>query len=66
MSKKCIINGCENRNDQGEFHGDLCCPCHEYISNNKGNNSQAQINEEQIIMLRKYLRSLKGLTKGKE
>jgi len=29
---RCIVRGCENHKHQGRFVGDLCAPCHEYIT----------------------------------
>ena len=31
MNRKCIVNGCENREDQGYFIGDICASCHEML-----------------------------------
>ena len=42
--KKCIAKGCENHvGDVGEgtFVGDLCSPCHSFISTGEPNGSQA-------------------------
>jgi len=29
---RCIVNGCANQRHQGRFIGDLCAPCHTYIT----------------------------------
>ena len=29
---KCLVKGCENHSDQGQFVGDLCLPCHDAIT----------------------------------
>ena len=28
MTDKCIVKGCTNHKDEGEFVGDLCLPCY--------------------------------------
>jgi hypothetical protein len=30
--EKCIVFGCSNRKGEGTFIGDLCAPCHKYIT----------------------------------
>ena len=45
--KKCIVKDCTNTDGPetgGEFIGDLCSPCHEYITTGKGVYSQAYRN----------------------
>jgi hypothetical protein len=42
--KTCIVYNCLNSSDQGIFIGDLCGPCHEFISKNIGLYSQAAKN----------------------
>ena len=32
---KCIVSGCSNHRENGKFVGDLCSPCHEYITTGK-------------------------------
>jgi len=32
---ECIVKGCTNKKWQGRFVGDLCAPCHSYITNGK-------------------------------
>lgn len=32
MSEKCIVAGCNNHKDQGEFVGSLCRPCHQMLT----------------------------------
>jgi hypothetical protein len=32
MKKKCVVLGCENYPEYGEFIGDICAPCHAMIS----------------------------------
>jgi hypothetical protein len=44
-ARSCVIPGCDNRTDQGDFVGDLCAPCHSYIADNEGTHSQAYRNE---------------------
>lgn len=38
---KCIVKDCTNHTHEGEFIGDLCSPCHEFITEGKGVFSQA-------------------------
>lgn len=38
---RCIVSDCENHTDEGGFIGDLCGPCHLFVTTNKPNNSQA-------------------------
>jgi len=37
---KCIVKDCENHTHQGKFVGELCSPCHEFITEGKGKHSQ--------------------------
>jgi hypothetical protein len=32
MSDKCIVFDCDNVKGQGSFIGDLCAPCHQYLT----------------------------------
>jgi len=41
---KCIVHNCTNDATQGQFVGELCSPCYEFIVNNKGAYSQAYRN----------------------
>jgi hypothetical protein len=43
-SHKCIVKGCENHANQGVFVGDLCSPCHTFITTGEGVYSQAYRN----------------------
>jgi len=54
-SKRCIVKDCENfefnpkepvdeQDSHGEFVGDLCSPCHEFITTGRGSFSQAYRN----------------------
>ena len=29
---KCIVHGCSNHSEEGEFVGDMCKPCHDMIT----------------------------------
>lgn len=49
LKKKCIVKDCRNHTDEGEFVGDLCFPCHEFIVNNKGAHSQAYRNSVRSV-----------------
>ena len=44
MSDKCIVKDCENHKHQGLFVGDLCGPCHQFITEGIGKHSQAYRN----------------------
>lgn len=52
---KCIINGCENRQSEGTFFGNICGPCFIYLVSERVNNSQAFRNEKQILDLRQKI-----------
>jgi hypothetical protein len=41
---KCIVKDCENHAHEGGFVGDLCSPCHEFITTGEGIYSQAYRN----------------------
>jgi hypothetical protein len=43
-SHKCIVKNCENHANQGRFVGDLCTPCHGFITTGEGVYSQAYRN----------------------
>lgn len=46
--KRCIVYRCENHTDEGTFVGDLCAPCHAFVTGVKvpgtGGYSQAYRN----------------------
>jgi hypothetical protein len=42
----CIVKDCENHKHQGRFVGDLCSPCHAFITRNEGKYSQAYRNAQ--------------------
>jgi hypothetical protein len=44
-AKRCVVPGCVNHTDEGDFVGELCAPCHSYIVHNEGTHSQAYRNE---------------------
>ncbi len=41
---KCIVKDCKNHTNEGGFIGDLCSPCHEFITTGQGVCSQAYRN----------------------
>ena len=41
---KCIVKDCENHTHEGKFVGDLCSPCHAFITTGEGGQSQAYRN----------------------
>lgn len=52
-ARRCLIPGCLNHTDEGNFVGDLCSPCHAYVVLNSGTHSQAYRNELAKSQLRK-------------
>ena len=46
--KKCIVMDCVNHTDEGEFIGDLCAPCHRFVTSGAGVHSQAYRNAKRI------------------
>lgn len=34
-TRKCIVDGCQNHTDQGQFIGDLCFPCYHMVTEGK-------------------------------
>ena len=53
MRIKCIVKDCQNHRHEGKFVGDLCSPCHTFITTGEGKYSQAYRNSQ---------REWKGLT----
>jgi hypothetical protein len=47
--KQCIVRGCPNMSDQGTFVGDLCAPCHTFVTTGEGRYSQAYRNSLHIV-----------------
>jgi hypothetical protein len=43
----CVVQGCENKSDLGEFIGSLCSPCFVYLSEGAGVHSRAYRNERE-------------------
>jgi hypothetical protein len=39
--RRCIVKDCENHAGEGSFVGDLCSPCHEFITTGGFNHSRA-------------------------
>jgi len=61
-SKKCIVMDCTNCSDEGEFVGDLCYPCHNFVTSGKGVHSQAYRNARRVST-RKMVLDLEFLPK---
>lgn len=40
-SCKCVVKGCSNRSDEGEFVGEFCRPCYTMLTTGKLNPSSA-------------------------
>jgi hypothetical protein len=38
--RRCIVKDCQNYTDQGLFVGDLCMPCHRFVTVGEGAHSQ--------------------------
>ena len=45
----CIVKDCKNRSDQGGFVGDLCGPCHRFITQGIGTHSQVYKNAKRVL-----------------
>lgn len=44
--RRCVVPGCENHTDQGDFIGDFCMPCYLYVAGRtQSTDSQAYRNE---------------------
>ena len=43
---KCIVKDCQNHKYEGKFVGDLCSPCHTFITTGEGMYSQAYRNTQ--------------------
>jgi len=41
---KCTVKDCENHFNEGKFKGDICYPCHAFITNGEGVHSQVYRN----------------------
>ena len=42
----CIVKDCQNHRHEGKFVGDLCSPCHTFITTGEGKYSQAYRNSQ--------------------
>lgn len=42
----CIVKGCRNHRGEGLFIGELCSPCHTFITTGEGKHSQAYRNSQ--------------------
>lgn len=45
----CIVKDCKNRSVQGGFIGDLCGPCHRFITQGIGTYSQVYKNAKRVL-----------------
>lgn len=41
---KCLVHGCGNTSDQGQFVGEICSPCYEFITTGEGRHSSVYRN----------------------
>jgi len=41
---KCIVKNCKNHTHQGQFVGDMCLPCYQFITTGQGRYSQVYRN----------------------
>ena len=62
--KKCITANCENTSDLGTFVGDLCAPCHEFVTRGEGRYSQAYRNSLRIVSSEFARRMADGLAQA--
>ena len=51
---QCLTLNCTNHVGEGMFVGDLCSPCHEYLTTMRGKNSQLYRNTSQKNLLCSY------------
>jgi hypothetical protein len=49
-SKKCIVRNCNNRTGEGSFKGNLCTPCHTFITTGQGRYSQMYRNSVGMVL----------------
>ena len=49
-AKRCIVWKCTNKTSEGSFIGDLCAPCHQFITSGEGRYSQAYRNSLKVIV----------------
>ena len=47
--RRCIVWSCTNKTSEGKFVGDLCYPCHQFITRLDGRHSQAYRNSLQVV-----------------
>lgn len=61
MGAQCIVLNCTNRKKEGQFFGDICGPCHRFITTGEGRHSQAHRNAVAIAerLLKKALSELR-------
>ena len=55
---KCIVKGCTNHKEQGEFVGDLCKPCHTMITTGEigsTNSFLKTVNEQEVAKVKNEL-----------
>jgi hypothetical protein len=45
-SIKCIVKDCINQTHEGQFVGELCAPCHKFVTTGNGVHSQAYRNAQ--------------------
>jgi len=48
--KRCIVWNCTNQTSEGSFIGDLCSPCHQFVTSGEGRYSQAYRNALKVIV----------------
>lgn len=44
LEMKCIVKNCKNHTHQGQFVGDMCLPCYQFITTGQGRYSQVYRN----------------------
>ena len=61
---KCIVHGCANRKNEGVFVGDVCGPCHEYITTGQVGPTESFLGE--INKARRIIKKLEKEIEGLE
>lgn len=56
--QKCIVKDCENHKHEGGFVGDLCKPCHQFITTGEGIYSQAYRNSHPVELTDEFIEKL--------
>lgn len=52
LGEKCIVWACQNHKNEGQFVGNICSPCYDFITKGAGENSQIFRNAVALILER--------------